>query len=204
MSVRTHHRPAPPAERALWALASAVCLLVAAAPRAPGQGAPARYTITDLGSLGDTSFSRARGINNSGQVVGEANTDQTDDNGDPITHAFLWQNGAIHDLGTLGGNTSEARAVNDHGQAVGYADTDQTDDNGDTLSDAVMWQNGKIHDLGRPNGSIFGYGLSVNSSGAVAGFAEDADGNRTAFLWQNGKMQNLGTLPGGSTSEAEG
>ena len=35
------------------------------------------------------------------------------------THAFLWQDGAMTDLGTLGGRASWAYAINDRGQVVG-------------------------------------------------------------------------------------
>ena len=64
-----------------------------------------RYTVTDLGTLGGNN-SFAQGINNRGEVVGIAETPDTDPNCEcPIIHAFLWNNG-IHDLGTLGGVTA--------------------------------------------------------------------------------------------------
>ncbi|MGA2032058.1 MAG: hypothetical protein ABSG68_07380 [Thermoguttaceae bacterium] len=60
------------------------------------------YTVTDLGTFGGT-ISYAEGINDSGQVVGEA---QTSDYG-PY-HAFLYSGGSMQDLGTLGGADSWA------------------------------------------------------------------------------------------------
>ncbi len=36
-------------------------------------------------------------------------------------HAFLYDNGALRDLGTLGGNNSVARGINDRGDVVGVA-----------------------------------------------------------------------------------
>ena len=42
-------------------------------------------------------------------------------------HAFLWENGKMTDLGTLGGEESEAVAVNDRGQVIGWAETKKGD-----------------------------------------------------------------------------
>src|SRR4051794_10842907 len=65
------------------------------------------YPVTDLGS----SFVPV-GVNGTGLVAGAANS-----------HAALWKDGAVLDLGTFGGATSQANDVNDLGQVVGYADT---------------------------------------------------------------------------------
>ena len=77
--------------------------------------------MTPLGTLpgtGGESFgtnSWARDINDAGLIVGEADT------GDYVTHAFLYANGAMLDLGTLGGAASSACAINENGQIVGWA-----------------------------------------------------------------------------------
>ena len=71
-----------------------------------------QYTVTDLGTLGGT-FSEALGINNSGQVVGDAWTSNGAD------HAFLYSGGSMQDLGTLGMVASKATGINDSGEIVG-------------------------------------------------------------------------------------
>src|ERR1043166_637329 len=61
---------------------------------------PARYIVTDLGTLGGT-YSFAYAINNSGMVTaGAATANQTDFISQT---AFLWDGGQPINLGTLGG-----------------------------------------------------------------------------------------------------
>jgi len=53
------------------------------------------YSVKDLGTLGG-DFSRGSGINNAGQVTGQSSTSTG------FTHAFLYSNGQMMDLGTPG------------------------------------------------------------------------------------------------------
>jgi probable HAF family extracellular repeat protein len=50
--------------------------------------------------------SQANAINAAGQIVGVSSTAKPGH-----IHAFLWQNGAMTDLGTLGGGYSNALAI---------------------------------------------------------------------------------------------
>ena len=70
--------------------------------------------MMDLGTLGGASSS-AYGINDSGQVVGQADTPGGQH------HAFLYNGGKMIDLGTLGGANSSAHDINDSGQIVSAA-----------------------------------------------------------------------------------
>src|SRR3972149_1422532 len=87
--------------------------------------------IVDLGDLDPLwpNVSAAYGINDAGQAVGLSATDIPGEG-----HAFLWQNGAMQDLGTLGGHISQAEAINEDSQVVG---TSLLPD--DTTSHAFLW-----------------------------------------------------------------
>jgi len=94
------------------------------------------YVLRDLGTLGGPE-SMALAMNNSGQVVGWAETDHEV----PQTHAFLWEKGGMTDLQTLGGNSSEARDINDRGQIVGVSETRGGERHG------FYWVDGRMFDL---------------------------------------------------------
>ena len=75
--------------------------------------------LTDLGTLGGVN-SRAFGINNVDQIVGESDTS----NG--MNHAFLWESGTMTDLNDLlpansGWELNDARDINEDGAIVGSA-----------------------------------------------------------------------------------
>ncbi len=92
-----------------------VTLLVGAQPASGRQAADGQYSITDLGTLPGGYESIAYGINNRGQVVGYSTTASGE------YHAFLWEDGEMTDLGTLGGAYSVAYGINSRGQVVGYS-----------------------------------------------------------------------------------
>ena len=149
------------------------------------------YILTDLGTLGGTA-SRAFGINDAGQVVGQANL-----TGDTAQHAFLYTNGSMRDLLSLSGTDSSGAAVNDAGQAAGSADAAPG-------THAFLYAGGIMRDLGTLGGTNSG-AAGLNESGQVVGDSQTATaGNRFhAFLWNNGTMTDLGTL-GGPESHATG
>jgi probable HAF family extracellular repeat protein len=72
--------------------------------------------LHELGIGGD--FSIAWDINNAGQVVGEWRP--SSENG---SHAFVYKDGVVQDLGNLGGDSTYALSINDRGDIVGYGST---------------------------------------------------------------------------------
>lgn len=154
----------------------------------------ARFTIVSLGTLGGAT-SRAVGINDRGQVVGESRTASGE------VHAFLWSQGmGIQDLGTLGGTQSEAAAQNGLGQVVGSSDV--TAELG-ALVHPFLWAEGHMADLGTLGGHE-GAADDINNAGVVVGYSSLSfpNGPEHAFIWENGTMTDLGTL-GGWSSRAE-
>jgi probable HAF family extracellular repeat protein len=130
----------------------------------------------------------AAGINSLGQVAGTAGTvDYVGPPGTfaPNTHAFVYSNGSITDLGTLGGPYSTASAINDSGQVVGQSSTA-----GNSADHAFLWSGGTMTDLGTLGGST-SYAFGINNSGQIVGFADTSDGVGHAFLYANGVMTNL-------------
>src|SRR5438067_4298100 len=126
-----------------WAALRALVVVGLVAGEA-GAGAPRveRWKISDLGTLGPGyRDSSASGINGRGQIVGASGT------ASGIQRAFLWQNGRMRSLGTLGGSSSGASAINERGQVIGTSLTSKP-----ARSHAFLWQNGKLTDLGTLGG----------------------------------------------------
>jgi probable HAF family extracellular repeat protein len=175
--------------------------------------------IVNLGTLGGNQ-SIAYAINNHGQVVGGAlNTAFDPFAGSPLpnadslgsfaqnflftpavtqTRAFLWQDGAMRDLGTLGGPDSAAELVNDRGQIAGVSFTSSTPNAGGVPTmDPFFWDEGKMVDIGTLGGT-FGFPEWLNDRGQVVGQSNVAgDNSYHAFLWDKKEgLKDLGTLGG--------
>jgi probable HAF family extracellular repeat protein len=152
--------------------------------------------MLDLGTLGG-SCSFAYGINNKGQVVGQADTGLPDPSGrwSSQVHACLWNGGAISGLATLGGNRSCAYGINDVGQIVGDSAIPGACDASGWR--AFLWQNGSVANLGTPSypwGDQGSHACAINNAGVVAGYG--VGGSWGAWMncpqvWSNGQWTNL-------------
>ena len=167
----------------------------------------------------------AFGDNERFQSAGEAETATPDPRGEDFcgfaTHLtclpFLWQDGEMIPLRTLGGNNGAANAISNRGEVAGFAEN-TTPDPGCPAPQIlhfkpVVWEKGvirKMPTVGRdPDGVAYG----INDNGEIAG----ASGTCTTFnpnflnnllavhalLWKNSKVTDLGNL-GGPTGQAGG
>jgi probable HAF family extracellular repeat protein len=165
--------------------------------------------IHDLGTLGGNE-SVAYAINDAGDVVGFASNAIPDSLtgymyafGATQTHAFLWKDGVMHDLGTLGGPDSIAFNVNERGQVAGNSFTSFTGNSVSPIPVAApfLWENGKMINLGGLGGTYTAEN-DLNNRGQVVGFSFIAgDVAFHPFLWSEGKLFDLGTF-GGTYGEA--
>jgi probable HAF family extracellular repeat protein len=162
--------------------------------------------ITNLGTLPGGTESNAFLVNDQGLVAGPSNNDIPDPYGCGVfdvcwpneTRGFVWQNGEMKDMGTLGGTDTNPAFMNNAGQIAGQSFTNNIPNpaTGFPTMDPFLWQNGHMQDLGTLGGA-FGVPNGMNSRGEVVG-QSDLLGDQTAhpFLWNGTKMIDLGTLGG--------
>src|SRR3984957_20186951 len=139
-----------------------------------------------LGTLGGKNSSiNWNGINDRGESVGMSETSVLDPNGEDIcrigTHLpslpFLWANGVMRALPTVGGNNGQASAVNESAQVVGYAENGAVDSTcpagvtNNRVDLPVLWKKGKAQALptigSEPDGVAFG----INNQGQAVGYS---------------------------------
>ena len=195
-------------------------------------------SMSDLGTLGE-GWTEAHGINNLGQVVGysvlsssvaafswengsmsklESLTDNSrgyaiNEEGQIVGYAdsiaFMWEDGTVTSLGTLGGNYSFAWDISNSGWVVGESGVSGSPSHAFLWIDGVMTDMGggiaeAINDIGQVVGS-FGlweddtvtplvdllienpgwydlHGLDINNSGQIVGSGNVVNGDVHAFL----------------------
>jgi probable HAF family extracellular repeat protein len=163
----------------------------------------------ELGTLGGTNSSiNWNGINDPGEAVGMSETSVPDPNGEDIcgfgTHLtcspFLWQDGVMSALPTVGGNNGQASAINDSGQVAGYAENgiaDSTCPSGTVnfmVDLPVVWTNGKAQALPTIGSNPDGVAFGINNQGQAVGYSGTCTAANYGVLWQNGVATQLPDL----------
>jgi probable HAF family extracellular repeat protein len=160
--------------------------------------------IVSLGNFGGDE-SQALSVNTWGQIAGTGTNAIPDAFSENCFYpmatqmrGFLWQNGTMHDLGTLGGNDTCAYLVNEFGQISGFSYTNTVPNPASGVPTQVpfLWQGGKMVSLGTLGGT-FGIPSYLNNRGQVVGSSNLAgDTMSHPFLSDRGKMSDLGTVGG--------
>lgn len=165
------------------------------------------YSVTDLGVEGPNG--QPLYVTNNGLVVGASAV------AGGAYHAIVWYRGLVSDIGAagFGGPNSYGTGINVRAQAVGYAETSEPDPYKEDFCGfgthlvclPFLWQFGLMSPLPTLGGRN-GYASSVNSSGQVAGVAENATWDPTCpsqqkyefkpVLWSQGSVQALPTAAG--------
>lgn len=143
------------------------------------------YNNGQVTLLGGES-SNASAINNKGQIVGWSYNDTAVN-----THAVIFHDGTLTDLGTLDGIDSYARDINSSGEIVGASSMSG-------ILHPFLYKDNKMVDLGTLGGSSQAF--AINDAGDIVGYSDTNNGTH-GFLYRGGIMSDLGTL-GGSLSNA--
>jgi probable HAF family extracellular repeat protein len=165
--------------------------------------------ITDLGTLGGL-WSSGTYVTDGGAVVGISTINTI---ADPFSflggsiHPFIWKNGVMQDLGTLGGpdalpGPSCASESSQRVTGFSFIDSTPNPDTGVPTAHPFLWENGKMTDLGTLGGTIVQLDVAqcVNNRGQVAGVSTlPGDQIIHPFFWDHGVLTDLGTLGGDFT-----
>ncbi|HVK95573.1 MAG TPA: hypothetical protein VM571_12695 [Noviherbaspirillum sp.] len=154
------------------------------------------WTVTDLSAaIGINGF--PTDMNNAGDIVGTIIVTSPPPRAPLGTMgketAFLYRNGTITDLGTLGGTLVNARGINNKGDIVG---TSVVNSRTGELH-GFVYSNGNMRDFNELGGNFIAL-QDINDAGQIIGTNQELH----AALFSNGVNQDLGTLPGRNTSMA--
>lgn len=185
-----------------------------------------------LGTLGGPNSAVAwPNRSEQGVIVGIAETAQMQPHGEQwscflavffvadghVCRGFVWRNGAMSALPTLGGDNGFATGVNDRGEIVGWAENDTRDPTCNEFTntnqvlqfEAVMWVRDPRDNRYRARalppypGDLDGAATAINQSGTavgISGICDGAVGGGTAehmLMWRDGRIvRALPTLGG--------
>jgi len=143
----------------------------------------ANGSLIEIGPLNGGYGSDANAINDNGAVTG-----YVDVNGNGDYRAYIYTNGTMQILDTLGGNYAQGYAINNAGMVAGYAFLA-----GDMVARAFLYANGEVKDIGG-FGGFDTHATGINEAGDVVGAGIDANNVWHAFLYSEGTFRDLNDL----------
>ena len=155
--------------------------------------------LQDIGTLGGPDSIPGPGCTNERprSIVGTSYTSFTPnaDTGVPTQHPFLWENGNMTDLGSLGGTLTFGQCANNRGDVIGESTLP-----GNLLNHAFLWHRGRMQDLGTLGGDN-SEAIWMNDSGVIVGSADlPTPDIHDAVRWKHGHILDLGTVDGDACS----
>jgi probable HAF family extracellular repeat protein len=162
----------------------------------------------DLGTLGGkNSWINWGGINDRGEAVGMAETSVPDPDGEDVCafgtgltcRPFLWRDGHMSALPTVGGNNGQASAINNRGEVAGFAETAVADSTcpasfPSRIDLPVRWEHGEAHALPTVSGDPDGVAFGINDQGQAVGYSGNCTTALHAVMWANGTALPLPDL----------
>ena len=171
--------------------------------------------VTDVGTLGGPNSgvgSFGQSPNERGQIVGAAESSAIDPLGEAFCNfllmspptknvclPFIWQDGVMTPLPTLGGTNGGASRINNRGQVVGTAENttmDLTCSVPHLNTEPVIWEEGGIRQLPTVGGDPGGGVDDINDKGQAVGATGNCANSHHAVLWEEGAAIDLGNLGG--------
>jgi probable HAF family extracellular repeat protein len=178
--------------------------------------------VHNLGTLGGpNSQVQWPGLNDRNMVVGFSETAELSPLGEHwscsaffptitghICRGFMWQDGQMTAMPTLGGDNSFATEVNNRGYVVGWAETAVHDPTCNAPQvygfRAIVWhpESGRVHELRPLPGDSASAATAINDRDQVVGISGACDtavggiSARRAVMWDHGRVIDLGGLGG--------
>jgi probable HAF family extracellular repeat protein len=173
----------------------------------------AGHAVLNIGELkidltlgGANSWMGYGGLNDRGEAVGFAETSVPDPDGEDVCafgtkrtcSPFLWRNGHMSALPTVGGNNGQAFAINNRGQIAGFAETAVPDSSCPASSPSktdspVIWEEGQAQALPTVGSDPDGQAQGINEQGQAVGYSGNCTTAFHAVLWEDA---NAFLLPG--------
>jgi probable HAF family extracellular repeat protein len=139
-------------------------------------------------------------VNDQGQIVGVIEERLSSDPDVTRARPFLWQDGSLTMLPTLGGAGTgysvRVSSVNNSGWIVGRLDLPSEEGVGEDempVERAVVWKDGQVIELETLGGHESGAN-GVNDQGQIVGWSQTADDNEHACIWEDGAVRDLNDL----------
>jgi len=188
------------AETVGWAentVHDSTCVLPQVLQFKPVVWGPGRDAIRELPLIGTDGSGAATAINDRGQIVGISGDCEYAVGFNSARHAVLWDNGVAMELANPYGAAAPwwntPMMINERGDVVGFAGVPNDPDGNNTppflwtKKDGWQW-------IALLQGDIAGTATSINNSGVIVGYSNDANGTNHPWVSAHGVTRNLNDL----------